>query len=80
MAADRRLDLLLSGGGVGGGERTRCRFSQPSSCLFFGNVTCLLLALIHHWKSPHRLITMAECHCLGRHIADTALHILMVRY
>ncbi|HET9845388.1 MAG: Membrane protein [Nitrospira sp.] len=40
---------------------------------------CLLLALIHHWKSPQRPLRWLNAAAWGGILADTALHVLMVR-
>ena len=39
---------------------------------------CLLLALIHHWKSPHRGLRWLNAVAWAGILADTALHVLMV--
>ncbi len=41
---------------------------------------CLLLALIHHWKSPERALLWLNAAAWAGIIADTALHVLMVRH
>jgi len=40
---------------------------------------CLLLALIHHWNSPHRVLRWLNATAWAGILADTALHVLMVR-
>ena len=41
---------------------------------------CLLLALIHHWKSPQGSLRWLNGTAWAGIIADTALHVLMVRH
>jgi hypothetical protein len=41
---------------------------------------CLLLALIHHWKHGHRSLVRLNALAWGGILADTALHVLMVRH
>jgi hypothetical protein len=41
---------------------------------------CLLLALVHHWKSPQRPLRWLNAAAWGGILADTALHVLMVRH
>jgi hypothetical protein len=41
---------------------------------------CLLLALLHHWKSPQRSLRWLNAMAWGGILADTALHVLMVRH
>jgi uncharacterized membrane protein len=40
---------------------------------------CLLLALIHHWRSPRRALRWLNAAAWAGILADTALHVLMVR-
>lgn len=40
---------------------------------------CLLLALIHYWRSPHRSLLWLNAAAWAGILADTALHVLMVR-
>ena len=40
---------------------------------------CLLLALIHHWRFPHRALKWLNAAAWAGILADTALHLLMVR-
>jgi hypothetical protein len=40
---------------------------------------CLLLALIHHWRSSHRSLMWLNAAAWAGILADTALHVLMVR-
>lgn len=41
---------------------------------------CLLLALLHHWQTPHRALRWLNAVAWGGILADTALHLLMVRH
>jgi hypothetical protein len=41
---------------------------------------CLLLALLHHWKSPRRSLLWLNAAAWAGILADTALHVLMVRH
>jgi len=40
---------------------------------------CLLLALVHHWRSPRRSLRWLNAAAWAGILADTALHVLMVR-
>jgi hypothetical protein len=40
---------------------------------------CLLLALLHHWKSARRALLWLNAAAWAGILADTALHMLMVR-
>jgi hypothetical protein len=40
---------------------------------------CLLLALVQHWGSPHRSLRWLNAAAWAGILADTALHVLMVR-
>ena len=40
---------------------------------------CLLLALIHHWNSSQRALRWLNAAAWAGILADTALHVLMVR-
>jgi hypothetical protein len=40
---------------------------------------CLLLALIHHWRPQHRTLLWLNAVAWAGILADTALHVLMVR-
>ena len=40
---------------------------------------CLLLALVHHWRSPRRALRWLNAAAWAGILADTALHVLMVR-
>jgi hypothetical protein len=40
---------------------------------------CLLLALLHHWKSSHRPVLWLNAGAWAGILADAALHVLMVR-
>jgi hypothetical protein len=40
---------------------------------------CLVLALMHHWRSPHRGLWWLNAVAWAGILADTALHVLMVR-
>jgi hypothetical protein len=41
---------------------------------------CLFLALLYHWKSPHRPLLWLNGAAWAAILADTALHVLMVRH
>lgn len=41
---------------------------------------CLVLALIHHWKSAQRSLRWLNAMAWGGILADTALHSLMIRH
>jgi len=38
-----------------------------------------LLALVHHWRSPRRALRWLNAAAWAGILADTALHVLMVR-
>ena len=40
---------------------------------------CLLLALVHQWRSPQRALRWLNAAAWAGILADTALHLLMVR-
>ena len=41
---------------------------------------CLLLAILHHWNSPDRALLWLNAAAWAGILADTALHVLMVRH
>jgi len=80
VAATRRLCVLRHRRSVGVASERGAVSANLHRPFSLATQLCLLLALVHHWKSPQRPLRWLNAAAWGGILADTALHVLMVRH